>query len=72
MQHQLAVEVQEQVLAMSLDLGDGPALEPRRPTIERVARMWGLDRVRDHSLQDGANPVGRPGDRVPLGHPPRA
>src|SRR3984885_1299206 len=67
-EHEVALETEEQVLAVGIDAHDRATCQPLGPAVERVAGLWRLDLVGYAPLEDGANPVGRVGDRVALGH----
>src|ERR1700733_91822 len=67
-EHDVALETEEQVLAVGIDAHDRATCQPLGPAVERVAGLWRLDLIGYAPLEDGANPVGRVGDRVALGH----
>ena len=68
-EHQLALEVQEQVLAVRLDARDRAAGEALGPAVRANGAAAGCsDLVRHAALQHRADPVRAPRDRVALRH----
>ncbi len=66
MQHQAALEVQEQVLAVGVMR---VTARPARRSGQRPGGGAGReDLVRNPAVEHGAEPLGRPGDRVALRH----
>ena len=68
MELEVAFEPDEQVLAVGVDAPDRAPGQPLRPAVELMPRLGSQDLVRDPALEHGADPVGRPGDGVALGH----
>ncbi len=67
-QNEAALEAQEQMLAVRVDTLDGSPGQPLGPAVESVPGVGSADLLRDVALEDGADAVGRPGDRVALRH----
>ena len=61
-EHQVALEAQEQVLAVGVDAPDPAAIQTLGPAVERMTGVGRADLVRDASFQHRANPVGVPGE----------
>ena len=68
MQRQVALEVQEQVLAARVHGRHGAAGEPLGPALGLQARRRGEDLVGDAPREDGRDTPGRVMDGVALGH----
>ena len=66
MQHQPALEAQEQVLAMGVDAAHDLSRQALRPTVERVPALRREDLVGDPTFEHGANPRRGVRDRVSL------
>jgi hypothetical protein len=67
-EREVAVEADEEVLALGLDRPHGPAAEPLGPAVEREAPVRGLDRGDLLADQRGPDPPRGAVDRVALGH----
>jgi hypothetical protein len=65
---EVALEAQEQVLAVRVDGADRAAREPLRPAVAPEARVRRRDLVGHVALQDRPDAVGRVVDRVAFGH----
>jgi len=66
MERQVAVEAQEEVLAVGVHAVHGAPGEPVRPAVHRMPRLGRLDRDDLPPDQGGADPPGGGVDRVPL------
>ena len=67
-QHELALEVDEQMLAVGMHALDRAAGQPRGPTVGAVARLGRADQLRHGAFEHRADAVGRVMDRVAFGH----
>ena len=67
-QREIALEAQEQMLAVGADLRDRAAGQTLGPAIHRVAALRSADLVGHLTLEHRPDPLGRVGDRVSLGH----
>ena len=70
-QHEIAFEAQEQVLAVRVDLRHRAAAQPLGPAVARVARLRREDLVRHGAFQHRPDALRRSQDRVALGHDSR-
>ena len=68
MQRQVALEAQEEVLAVGVDGRHRPPGEALGPAIRAQARVWGEDLVGLAALEDRPDPARGVVDRVALGH----
>ena len=67
-QHEVALEAQEQMLAVGVDGADGAPGEALGPAVHRMAALRGDDLVRHAPLEDRAHAVGGVANGVALGH----
>src|SRR5215208_2421594 len=65
---EVALEADEQMLALGVHGADGPSLQPLRPAIAAEARVRSLDRRDLLADQRGPDTSRGPIDRVALGH----
>jgi hypothetical protein len=67
-QHEVAFEVQQQMLAAGGHPRHRASRQPRRPAVAVVAALGGGDPVGDAALEHGPDRVGGVVDRVALRH----
>ncbi len=68
-ERQVALEAQEEVLAVRVDAEHAPPCQPLGPAVGGVARVRRADLVRHLALQHRADPSRGAQNRVPFGHP---
>ncbi len=68
MDHEVALEAQEQVLAVGVDRAHRATGQPLGPAVAPESRMRRGDQVGHVTLDDRADPLGRVVDGVAFGH----